>query len=104
MLMIFPRLCFIIILEANLMQLNVPFKLVLITASKSSSFIAIHKPSLVIPALFTKISMEPNLSFTSLVNSLHLLKSEMSHCMAVALPPAFSISFTTVSAFSLEPA
>ena len=58
-----------IILDTNLIQLKVPFKLVFITASKSSSFIAMQSPSFVIPALLTRMSTDPNSSFTSFMNS-----------------------------------
>ena len=52
-LMIRPLFCFNICLAMWRVQLNTPFKLVWITASKSSSDIFINRLSLVIPALFT---------------------------------------------------
>ena len=57
--MIRPPLCLIIWRATWRMQLNAPFKLVSITASKSASDMAMSRPSLVIPALFTRMSILP---------------------------------------------
>ena len=42
------------------MHRNVPFRLAAMTWSKSSSFMLISRPSLVMPALLTRISIRPN--------------------------------------------
>ncbi|MMZ67292.1 hypothetical protein D1872_298650 [compost metagenome] len=66
MLMIRPERCFIIGRVTALIPLNTPFKFVSMTSSNSSSFIRIIKLSLVIPALFTRMSILPQASSTPL--------------------------------------
>ena len=68
-LMILPLLCFIICLDAKRMQWKVPFRLTSMTSEKSSSLIRISRPSFVIPALFTRISILPNCSITAFINA-----------------------------------
>ena len=94
--MILPAFCFNIWREICLIQLNTPFKLVFMTASKSSSDIFINRLSLVIPALLTRISRRPYLATMSAIICPQASKSETLHCSASALPPAASISFTIV--------
>ena len=77
--MILPAFCFNIWREMCLMQLNTPFRFVLMTASKSSSDIFISRLSLVIPALFTRISRRPYLETMSAIILPQLSKSETLH-------------------------
>ena len=103
MLIIFPAFCFTIILDTNLIQLKVPFKLVFITASKSSSFIAMQSPSFVIPALLTRISRRPCSFTTSLIIASQAAKSLTLHLYMEAFPPFSSMVCFTSFALSSEP-
>ena len=69
MFMILPLFCFIITGETACIKLNADFKFTLITISHWASDIRIIRPSRVIPALFTKMSMRPK-SFTISVTTL----------------------------------
>ena len=54
-----PYFCRSMIRAAAFMHRNTPLRLVAITASKSVSFMVMARPSRVMPALFTRISMRP---------------------------------------------
>ena len=93
MLIIEPLFCFSMIADTALVKLNTDFRLTLITASHCSSVILINKVSLVIPALFTKISIRPNsFAISSTVAALE--------AYILAFTPQASISFSVACAFS----
>src|SRR4030042_1005714 len=69
---ILPHLCFIICLITAWVQMKAPWRLIFSTRSQSDSDILMSKPSRVIPALFTRMSICPNVAIvcsTSLATS-----------------------------------
>jgi len=103
MLMIRPYFCFIMVLYTCLIQLNVPLRLILITSSKSASFIPSTILSLVIPALFTRISILPYVATANFMSASASAKSATFALKATASPPAALISSTRLFARSSEP-
>ena len=75
-------------------QRKAPFRFVLTTASQSDSFIRAMRPSLVIPALLTRISMDPASVVICLKADSTWPASATSNPMIAARPPAFSINFS----------
>mmetsp|Transcript_56055 Transcript_56055/g.134015 ORF Transcript_56055/g.134015 Transcript_56055/m.134015 type:complete len:232 (+) Transcript_56055:415-1110(+) len=75
MLMMRPHLFFVIPLDAAFVIRKTEFKFVLMTSNHASSFIRIIKVSLVMPALFTRISGAPYFSVTALTISATLAES-----------------------------
>ena len=59
--------------DTAFMQRKVPLRLALITASKSDSFIIIKRPSRVMPALLTRMSMRPKVLTAASIRFFHLL-------------------------------
>ena len=100
---ILPLRCFNIYLATWRIQLKVPLRFVSTTRQKSSSLIAIKSPSLVIPALFTRISIRPYVFTISFIKTAQASKSATLHWLISASPPAAIISALTASAFSFEP-
>ena len=82
------------------MQRCAPVKFVFRTASQSSCFMRIDRPSRVIAALFTRMSRRPNFSITCLNPAFTCSASATSIFTAMAVPPAASISVTSVASFS----
>ena len=83
-------------------MLNTDFKFVLITSSKFSSDIRISNPSLVIPALFTTISMLPKSAIICVISSSAALKSAASERYPLAFTPKAFSSFSNSIPFSTE--
>src|SRR5229473_3770469 len=77
-----------------------PVKFVLSTASQSSTFMRIARPSRAIAALLTKISSRPNFSTTRLNPAFTCSASATSIFTANAVPPFATISFTSAASFS----
>ena len=88
------------IADTALVKLNTDFRLTLITASHCSSVILINKVSLVIPALFTKISIRPNSFAISSTVAAVWAKSAALEAYILAFTPQASISFSVACAFS----
>ena len=82
-----PDFCRTMILEIALVQLKALFRLTLMTASQSSSFMRIIKPSRVIPALFTSTSICPYRSITVSTQSDTDALSATSTCVKEASGP-----------------
>src|SRR5438105_92392 len=82
------------------MQKCAPVKFVWSTASQSSFFMRIARPSRVTAALFTKISSRPNFSITCLNPVFTCSASATSILIANASPPAAAISLTSAASFS----
>src|SRR6266704_280825 len=81
------------------MQKWAPVKFVCSTASQSSFFMRIARPSRVTAALFTRISSRPNFSTTCLNPAFTCSASETSIFIANASPPFATISFTSTASF-----
>src|SRR6266536_3041989 len=82
------------------MQKWAPVKFVCSTASQSSFFMRIARPSRVTAALFTRISSRPNFSTTCLNPAFTCSASATSIFTASASPPADTISPTSAANFS----
>ena len=82
-----PYRCFTICRAAAFMQRKVPFRLALMTASKSSGFISIRRLSRVIPALFTRMSMRPKVLRAASIRAFTSSSFDTSHRRATALAP-----------------
>src|SRR6266571_1602719 len=98
--MIRPARAFIMVGKACWIQRCAPVRFVRITASQSSAFMRMARPSRVIAALFTRISRRPNFSTTCLNPAFTCSASETSIFTANASPPFATISFTSAASFS----
>ena len=100
-----PARARIIVASACWMHKCAPVRFVRITASQSSAFIRMDRPSRVIAALFTKISSRPNFSIICLNPAFTCCASATSILTARAVPPAAAISpASAVSFFSFRAA
>ena len=86
------------------MQRKVPRRLALMTSSKSDSFIIINRPSRVMPALLTRMSMRPKALTASSIRFFTCWASATSHLTARALAPAASQAATVSWAAASFPA
>ncbi len=101
MLMMLPLRCFSMVRNTALVMLNTLFMFVFITASKSASLMRMSNWSLVMPALFTRISSLPQSATTLSTAACAALKSPASLWMASTLRPVFAASsLATALAFS----
>src|SRR5579862_5794084 len=98
--MIRPARAFIITGSACWIHKCAPVKFVCSTASQSSFFIRIARPSRVTAALFTRMSNRPNFSITCLNPAFTCSASATSIFTANAVPPAAAISLTSAASFS----
>ena len=94
-----PARCRIIGFSTACVSENAAVRLVAITASQSSRFIRSIKPSLVIPALFTRMSSRPCRSNAPVTSASFDAASATSTVATSAFPPAFVISSTVAAAF-----
>ena len=78
--------------------INVDFKLASITSINCSLFIRIAKPSLVIPALFTRYASSPSAATILFIADTNASSSLTSKPITSAFPPAASISALTAFA------
>ena len=99
-----PDLCFSMIFPAYFVIRKAPRRFFEITSSKSSALIRSIRLSLVIPALFTRMSMLPNCFCAAVTISLTAASSETSPFMATAFTPASSHIFTVSRAAASLPA
>jgi len=79
---------------------NAPVRLVVITSSQSWRFMRSIRPSLVIPALLTRICTVPNSAMTAFAQALIDSSLATSSAKALAVPPAAAISAATAFSFS----
>lgn len=99
-----PYRCFTICRATAFIHRNVPFRLASITASKSSSFIIISRPSRVTPALFTRMSMRPKAWTAASIRALTSPASATLQRTARALAPRASQADTVSCAAASFPA
>src|SRR6187402_44712 len=78
---------------------NAPVRLVRSTSSKSASFMRRTSPSLVMPALLTRISSLPKCARTAFAADLMESSEATSRAKVAAVPPAASISALTSTSF-----
>ena len=100
MLMIEPPRWRIMMGSTAMMKLNALLRLTAMTASHWASVMRIMSPSFVMPALLTRMSIEPKSLCTSATTSFVWLKSAAFEAYPFTLTPRASISFSVALPFS----